>query len=403
MKKLSAILTMIAVAIIIPAALLAWGPSRPTYTMAHPANHITFDSITDNSNIGDERNFVGIRETSTNNKWSDSMTVQDGKEYTVRMYVHNNAASNLNLVAENVTAKFNLPTTTGKSIQVDGFLDSSNATPTEVYDSATFTSTDDFNLAYISGSLKYENNSPNSPFTLPESIFTSTGAVLGYNQLDGKIPGCFQYAGYVSFTVKPQFAPTSVFTMSKMVSKHGDNKWVENYTAQPGETVDYLLQYKNTSAVQQDSVTFRDTLPTGMAYVNDSTTYGNSKYPSGTKASNNIANGTGINVGSYAPGANAWAIFSATVANNDQLPTCGIETLVNTAKVTTGGSSISDTADVTVTKTCTTPVTPVTPVTPTQLPHTGAGEDIAAFLGLGAMVTSIGYYLASRRHALMNR
>ena len=54
---------------------------------------------------------------------------EDGKEYLVRMYVHNNAAANLNKVAENVTAKFNLPTTTGKSIQVDGFLSASNATP----------------------------------------------------------------------------------------------------------------------------------------------------------------------------------------------------------------------------------------------------------------------------------
>jgi uncharacterized repeat protein (TIGR01451 family)/LPXTG-motif cell wall-anchored protein len=500
MSKLGAVLTMVAAAIIVPATLLAWGPTRPTYTIEHPADHITFNSITNNPNIGDERNFVGIRETGTTDKWSDDMTIVKGKEYTVRMYVHNNAAANLNLVAKDVTAKFNLPTTTGKSIQVNGFLDSSNATPTEVYDHAIFTSSEDFNLAYISGSLKYENNSFGAAgVALPESIFTSTGAKLGYDKLDGNIPGCFQYAGYVTFTVKPQFAPTSEFTMSKMVSKHGENKWGETYAAQPGETVDYLIQYKNVGGVQHDDVTFRDTLPVGMTYVTGSTTYGNSKYPSGTKASDNIANGTGINVGSYAPGSNAWAIFSAKVASNDQLPTCGAETLVNKAKVTTGGGSIEDTANVTVTKTCESKTvihtcdtlsvtklsqtsfrfttaytvqnatfndvtyvirdkadnkidektstsksldytrtvvgkysvqatikttaggksfndtsegckaefevtgTPVTPVTPTELPTTGASENIAAFLGLGAMVTSIGYYLASRRRLSMNQ
>lgn len=401
-KLASAVITMIAAAIIVPAVLLAWGPARPTYTMNQPADHITFNSIIDNPNIGDERNFVGIREKGTNNTWTDNMNIQDGKEYTVRMYVHNNAASNLNLVAEGVKAKFNLPTSTGKSIQVDGFLNSSNATPTEVYDSATFMSSSDFNLKYVSGSLKYENNAFGAAgVALPESIFTSAGALLGYSQLDGKIPGCLQYAGYVTFTVKSQFSTATKFTVSKMVSKHGENKWVESYAAQPGEIVDYLINYVNTSSSQQDSVTFRDTLPTGITYVNGSTIYGNAISPSGNKASDNIANGTGINVGSYASGANAWVIFSAQVASNDQLPVCGVETLTNTAKVTTGGSSIADVAIVTVTKQCTvTPVTPVKPTTPAQLPHTGAAEDIVTLLGLGTLITSLGYYLASRRIAL---
>jgi len=498
-KRTSATLMMIAAAIIVPATLFAWGPTRATYTIEKPADHITFNSITNNPNIGDERNFVGIRESGTNNQWSDDMTVVKGKEYTVRMYVHNNAAANLNLVAENVTAKFNLPTTTGKSIQVNGFLSASNATPTEVYDHATFTNSDNFNLAYTAGSLKFENNAFGAAGTpLSESIFTSAGAKLGYDKLDGKIPGCFQYAGYVTFKVKPQFAPVSQFTMSKIVSKHGENKWVESYAAQPGETVDYLIQYKNVGDVQQDSVTLRDTLPAGMTYVAGSTVFGNSKTPAGTKASDNIANGTGINVGSYAPGANAWSIFSATVPANDKLADCGNNKLVNKAKVTTGGGSIEDTADVTVPKTCNNVVSytcdtlsatrisktvtrfslaysvnnatfkdvtyvirdandkivdtktstaktldyeqgtlgkytvqatikvsangkdatatstgckaafeingetppPVTPETPSELPKTGAGETFAAVTGLGALITSGGYYLTSRRTSM---
>jgi uncharacterized repeat protein (TIGR01451 family)/LPXTG-motif cell wall-anchored protein len=419
-KRTSALLAMVFAVAIVPAALFAWGPDSPTYTVEQPADHITFNSITNNPNIGDERNFVGIRESGTTNQWSDSMNVEKGKAYNVRMYVHNNAASSLNLVAENVTAKFNLPVTTGKSIQVNGFLDSTNATPTEVYDHATFTNAEDFNLAYTSGTLKYENNAFGAAgVALPESIFTNTGALLGYDKLDGRIPGCFEYAGYVSFQVKPQFAATSPFTMSKLVSKHDDNKWVETYAAQPSEVVDYLIQYKNVSTAQQDSVTFRDTLPTGMTYVNGSTTFGNTKTPDGTKASDNIANGTGINVGSYAAGANAWAIFSAKVPANDQLATCGANTLVNTAKVTTGGGSIEDTANVTVPKTCkpneckpgipvgdkrcevTPPVVTPPTVTPTELPKTGASDNIAPLLGLGSLIASIGYYVASRRASIL--
>ena len=218
--------------------------------------------------------------------------------------------------------------------------------------------------------------------------------MLGYDKLDGKIPGCLQYSGYVSFNVHPQFAATSQFTMSKMVSKHGDNKWVENYTAQPNEIVDFLIEYDNVGQAQQDDVTLRDTLPSSMTYVNDSTTYGNTLYPSGTKASNNIT-GVGINIGSYAAGSNAWSILSAKIADNDKLPVCGANQLINKASVTTGGGSIEDTATVIVNKTCTNP-----PVTPPELPHTGPTEDILSILGLGAMVASIGYYLASRRKSL---
>ncbi len=355
-KRTSALVAIFIAAIIVPATLFAWGPTRPTYTMAKPADHVTFDSITDNPNIGDERNFVGIRETGTTAKWSDDMTVQSGKEYTVRLYVHNNAASNLKLVAKDVTAMVNLPTTTGKSIRVDGYITSSNASPKQVYDSATFTSGSNFNLAYVKGSLIYENNV--KTFTLPESIFTSKGAELGYSSMNGQIPGCLQYAGYVSFTVKPQFAPNTSFTMSKMVSKHGENKWSKSVSVNPGDTVDYLIQYKNTGNVVDNSVTIRDKLPAGETYINGSTIFANSTYPTGKTASDNIANGTGINIGTYAAGASAWAEFSAKVADNDDLANCGNNTLINSANVNVNGYSISDTANVVVNKECKT-VTPV--------------------------------------------
>src|ERR1700744_1174775 len=129
-KRVTAIVAMVAAAIIVPAAVMAWGPDRPTFTMDNPSDHVAFDSITDNPSVGDERNFVGIRPDTggngINNVWTDNQTVTGGDTYLVRMYVHNDAASNLNLVAQNVTAKFNVPNTTGKSVQVDGFLDTSN-------------------------------------------------------------------------------------------------------------------------------------------------------------------------------------------------------------------------------------------------------------------------------------
>ncbi|MCA9340027.1 MAG: DUF11 domain-containing protein, partial [Candidatus Saccharibacteria bacterium] len=349
--RLVALVAAVSGAVLVPAMLMAWGPDRATFTIQNPSDHVTFNSITDNPNIGDERNFVGIRENNTSGLWQDSQAVQPGKEYVVRMYVHNNASANLGLVAQNVTASFNLPTTTAKSIQVQGFLRATNANPAEVYDHANFTASENFNLAVVPGSIKYYNNANGNGFSIPETVFTNSGAKLGYDKMDGNIPGCFQYDGYLTFIVKPQFAATPDFTMSKLVSKHGENKWVDTYAAQPGETVDYLLQYKNTGTTQQDNVTFHDKLPTNMTYVAGSTTYGNAKNPNGLKASDNIT-GAGINVGSYAPGANAWVIFSAKVAAKDALA-CGANTLHNVASVTPAGQNPKeDSADVTTTKDC---------------------------------------------------
>ena len=349
-RRFSALLAIVVAAIVVPASLNAWGPTRELFTIEKPASYVTFNSITNNPNIGDERNFVGIRESGTTNLWKDEMSVQNDKEYTVRMYVHNNAAANLNLVAENVTAKFNLPTTTGKEVQVNGFLSASNSKPGEVYDHAKFVSDRNFNVALVPGSIIYENNK--GTHKLSESILTSTGVKLGYEKMDGKIPGCFEYAGYVSFKVKAQVQQVTNFTLDKKVSKHGENKWVENYKAQPGEVVDFVLQYKNTGEVQHDSVTFRDTLPAGLSYVANSTKWGNARGTYNvTTNDGNLTNGTGINIGSYKPGAAAWAIFSAKVADESKLK-CGTNTLRNVGKVNTGGYAVENDATVTVDKTC---------------------------------------------------
>ena len=367
--RVVAIAALAVASIVVPASLHAWGPVRDTYTMNNPATKVTFNSITDNPNLGDERNFTGVREVGSAGAWQDTINVTAGKEYEVRVYVHNNAASNLNLVAKNVKAMVNVPSETGRTARVMGFVTSSNATPSEVYDQADFKGTEDFNLKYVLGSAKYYNNvfgkyGVGSGVKLPDTLVTSTGATLGYDKLDGNIPGCFQYAGVVVFHVKPQFAAKQDFTMQKLVSKHGDNKWVENYSAQPGETVDYLLSYQNTGDTQQNNVTFRDTLPAHMNYVAGSAKFGNSQHPSGTPASDNVT-GVGVNVGSYAAGANAWLIFSAKVAPVADLA-CGQNTLKNSASVTPQGVGVkSDTANVTVTRNCPPPTHPAVDINKT--------------------------------------
>jgi len=393
-KRFSATALMVAAAIIVPAVVSAWGPDRDLYTVANPADKITFNSITDNPVAGDETNFVVVKDASNTNDggWTDNMTVQPGKEYLVRMYVHNNAASSLNLTATNTRVSASVPTTVGKNVSVSGFVSADNSDPLRVWDDIHFNGSENFSLAYVPGSATiYNNGYADGGASLPDSIVTSSGALVGYNGPDGKVPGCFEYSNWVYFKIKPQFAPTSKFEMSKKVSQHGKNAWTENYEAQPGEVVDFLINYRNIGEASQDDVTFRDTLPTGLSYVPGSTTYTNGSNPDGVKASDNLTNGVGINLGSYASGANAWVIFSAKVKENDSLPQCGENSLLNVAKVTTGGGSINDDATVVVDKECD------TPEVPPELPKTGPVDSIVAVLGLGTLVASIAYYAASRR------
>lgn len=360
MRTKAIIATALAVAIV-PAAVLAWGPSRATFTEQSPATYVTFNSITNNSFYGDERNFVTIKDAANtaNGGWSDNLTVEQGKEYVVRMYVHNNAADNLNLVAENVRASASVPTTTGKSVSISGFVNSSNANPTQVWDDVTLNAGQDFNLAYVPGSATFHNNSVGKApqgVALPDSIVTSAGALLGYDKLDGKIPGCYQYSGYVYFKVKPQFAtPTTDFSISKQVRKDGATDGFKESTAvNPGDTVNYRVEVKNTGTAALNNIVLKDQLPQGVSFVPGSAKILNGNNQSGAvlAGGDNIVT-SGVNIGSYAAGTNAFVVFNAKVADNAQLPTCGPITLTNTASAQPEGQNPkSDTADVTTKKDC---------------------------------------------------
>lgn len=362
-KNHSIISGSVLVAAIAPALVWAWGPSRPSFTIEKPADYITFNSITNNPVIGgDEKDFVGIREVGSNAKWTNNMKVQNGKEYYVRMYVHNNAASNLNLVAENVVAKLNVPTTTAKNVTVQGQISASNAKPNTVWDEATFSSDNDFNLAYVAGSALFENNGMGTT-KLPDSIVNNTGAKLGYDKLDGKIPGCFQYAGYVTVKVKAQVSQPQEknIDLAKTVRNktNGEKSWVETANAKSGDTVQFQIHAKNTGSTGIQNLVIRDILPKGLNYVAGSTKLYNTSNLKGLKVSDNVIQNSGINIGSYQPNGDAYVRFDATVSAENSLPVCGDNTLTNIAQASDQKIVKNDTASVKVTKKCETPKNPV--------------------------------------------
>ncbi|MDO4684635.1 MAG: hypothetical protein Q4B06_02935 [Candidatus Saccharibacteria bacterium] len=360
-KRAAGLLVLVA-AVAVPASLFAWGPaSRPTYTLEKPADHVVFNSITNNKKHGDERNFVQIREAG--GKYGEEVQLTPGKEYEVYAFYHNNAKSHLNDAAHNykgmaVDAKMRiqLPGTVkkGEKARITSIISASNAQPKEVWDEAygVNNTAGDAALRIVPNSAKITNLGKTNGQPLPNELFT-TGALLGYDKLDGKVPGCNEFSGYITFRFK---VVQPGFKVTKQVSKAQQNKYTKQVAVHAGETVDYKISYHNTGTVQQNNVVIRDVLPKGVSYIPGSTHVSNSTTNHQWKkiADDGVVSERGINLGSYAPNGGLFLKFSAKVTDLAALD-CGDNSLVNTAYAQTENGSKQDTATVTVKKECSTP------------------------------------------------
>lgn len=192
----------------IAATTFAWGPNRQLYTMEHPADHPTFNSITNNPNYGDERGFTTVKDVTTGSGYGHNTTLVPGHEYEVQIYIHNNASEIFNEngtgIAHDVTVRAAISASVSGTDTVDGFISSSNAEPGLVYDSANITSTGKVDLQYVTGSAMLYTNHQTTK--LSDSVIT-TGVKVGSNDLSGDWLGCLNYAGYVTFHFKVKPLP----------------------------------------------------------------------------------------------------------------------------------------------------------------------------------------------------
>jgi hypothetical protein len=196
------------------------GPSRPTYTLAEPAPKATWNSITDQTDLpavsnGDERNFVWVREYGKG-EYQDQLAIEGGKQYEVMMFYHNNAASNLNasdprnaiMFRARVQASYPEELAAQEVGIIRGELMADNAT--SVWDEAWVISSQDITLSYVAGSAKLYNNSnqmsnpAGSGRILPSSLFSESGTLIGWHDLDGVLPGCTYYSGWIRYVIETE-------------------------------------------------------------------------------------------------------------------------------------------------------------------------------------------------------
>ena len=341
-KRVAAIFGITA-AVLVPLGIYAWGPSRTTFTMEKPATYVTFNSITDNPDVGDERNFLRVRDADskywqegTTNGWTDTISnMQEGHTYTIRMYVHNNASANLGLVANNVRAHVNLPTkdtTWGKQFEINGYLWSDNAKPTEIWDNIVLKSDKAFHVKVVSA--KYYNNirtEASDGFTLGDEVYTATGAgtgaLLGYQQMDGKIPGCLEYSGYVLIKIQPVF-------QQEDKPSYDISKSVDKTTAKPGDTIKYTINVKNTGNVNLTNVKVTDQLPAYYSKAEE-------KVSSQNGSTGSIVKGGQITFNKLNVGETATIEISYTIKSANDLE-CGDTVITNKVTGTTDQDQTED-------------------------------------------------------------
>jgi len=376
-----------------------WGPQdRERFTWEKPASYVTFNSITDNPFIGDESNFVRVKEYvegGANGGWTDNVTVEPGKEYEVFIYFHNNASASLNNdkgegLALNTRVASSFPTklVAGDSGVIRGSVSASNADPVKVWDTAFFKADQTIYLSYIANTAVLHSSdsckttdgtilSAGALFASDEDVLKQTdsvGAMIAcYNadNLWGTIPGCNEYAGYVTYRVR---ADQPAFWMEKTVSPTGKNAYVAELEANSGDVLDYKISYKNTGTTNQIDVVAHDELPEGLSYVSGSVKV---TTPAGTVTlsttqEEKLFNGSdtnGLIIGDFQPGEEATITYQAKVTSADKL-NCGANEFYNDATIQTANGSEYDRTKTTVNKTC------ATPTTPSQLPTTGPTEII---------------------------
>lgn len=382
-----------------PIVSLAWGDSeggRKTYSLEELSDealdgNIVFNSIvyedtdyewhkeTFNSDVPkgtilNELNFVGAREDTGENKGADNIwngneiEAEDGKFYFIRMYVHNNSMNEENSTAEDTRVAFYIPAESATTIRVNGDIRSSNAVPSEYWDYVDFTSDIPFHLEYIYGSANLENNyfqhtdTIDNSYRLSDEIVTGdNGVLIGYDSMNGMVPGGYQYSCYIGIRVKVVYDYEFDVETQVRLANSDDKTWQKTINANVGDIVEFQVEYINRNPIPDSSdqaaidkatqyhVALRDLLPKSLEYIPESVIYYNGAHKGGFIPDNpELFFTKGFDTGSYRADANVVLHFKAKVIDNGLAP--GSNTLVNWGQASVGSTCQQDYARVVVRK-----------------------------------------------------
>lgn len=335
---------------------------------------------------------INTRNTTTNTQYAKATSAKVDDVIAVQVWYHNKENADSGKVANNLKVKIDVPTTPGKVQTISSTVGADNSNT--VTDSATVNlSLDNAYLEYIPGSAQWRHNAGTNTNVNYVTTNISDQVVNGGAVVDTTLQPCFNFESTVTILVRVRAASVSI---TKQVRKLGETTWNVTNNAQPGDTLEYLITFKNQGNTVLQNVKIGDNMPAHVTYVPGTTMLKNGANPSGIKiTSDNITTG-GIDVGNYNPGAVGYVWFQAKI-NKDLAPGCYDFKNVGVVRPQ-GMNEFYNTA---ITHVCvaavqTTP-TPTPAPQPTPLPQTGAEGAMAATMGTGALGYSLRNYLRSKR------
>ena len=253
---------------------------------------------------------------------ANEIVITEEGTYIVRMYIHNNNPNGYDAIAEDVCAHVTLPLEIGRTLGIQCSIDSSNASPTRYWDGVNFKSNQDFYIDYVEGSARYENNGigSNGGCHIKDSLITSSGVLLGYDKLDGKVPGGLQYDAYLSFKVRVIFVDDKddTFLFEPSVRNVGEKSFNNSTEVHNDDEIQYQIYYENRGNTLRQDVRLLMLPSDSLKYIKGSVTIYNVKYPSGVQYDNDSITSY-YNLGNYAPNSNAYIRAKFKVVNTDKI------------------------------------------------------------------------------------
>lgn len=161
-----------------------WGPSRDTFTCATPPAYAVLNSITDHPHVGDERNFVRVRQAGEDT-YTDYLRVQPGDNIELSVFYANDAADNLDGSAATIhglEAEFYFPPA-GKDTGLSVTLSGKNVAG--VWDGATVLSDVPVDLHPVAGTLRALTGAASWNIDIGDRLDAVT---LGWEKSDGELP-----------------------------------------------------------------------------------------------------------------------------------------------------------------------------------------------------------------------
>ena len=258
--------------------------NRPEVTCAG-ADHVVFNSIVETvcsgvtSPLGPDVNEYYFAQISEEGKqdWHNDLKVEKGKNYQLRVYVHNNAVSDPDgdgkindesTIAKNTRAKFVSVVTNGQQKNADGKviagtdyriearISADNATPKMVQSEVLLHSANGqpFKLNFVQAHYFSSINGGKKIGDLNGTELFGDGAQIGYEKLEGGlIPGCTKYSGWVYATFSVEMdepeTPTPSLTIEKEVKNVTKGSgYDQTVHASANDELKYRIYIKNNGS-----------------------------------------------------------------------------------------------------------------------------------------------------------